>query len=361
MDEVGHFVASPRYADIAVVVVTYNSSRQVSELLSDLRRESEHLSLRVIVVDNDSPDGTADLVAQHEDVVLIRSGGNLGYAGGINCARPYVGPCSGVLILNPDVRLRVGALATMLSALSTPEVGAVVPLITDGEHDEVVLTLRHEPSLSGALVDALVGGRRFPGRPMRLGETNLRLRRYRTPHAVDWATGAAILVRVDVDQEVGAWDETYFLYSEETDYCRRIRDRGYRVWFEPQAVVHHIGGGSGRSPALATLQAVNRVRYVERYRNRPYAVAYRAIATLAEALRAYDRDHRCTLWTLMRRNHWSELPHATVTAGNTTSADRRVLGRSDDFAERAGSSCDRSVATRRNHAGRVGEPRTGTR
>ncbi|WP_049744739.1 glycosyltransferase family 2 protein [Mycolicibacterium goodii] len=321
MDETACFVAAGRFADIAVVIVTYNSFHQVEELLCDLRREAGQLSLRVVVVDNDSPDGTADLVARHDDVVLVRSGGNLGYAGGINCARPYVAPCTGVLILNPDVRLGRGALATMLAALSTPEVGAVVPLITDAAADEVVLTLRHEPSLSGALVDALVGGRRFPGRPMWLSETNLRLRRYRTGHAVDWATGAAILVRADVDREVGEWDESYFLYSEETDYCHRIRDRGYRVWFQPEAVIHHIGGGSGRSPSLATLQAVNRVRYVERYRSRPYAAAYRGIAALAEALRARDRDHRRTLWTLLRRDRWSALPHATVAVGAAAPAD----------------------------------------
>ncbi|MBU8823748.1 glycosyltransferase family 2 protein [Mycolicibacterium goodii] len=352
MDETGCFVPVERFADIAVVIVTYNNIRQVEELLSDLRREAGRLLLRVVVVDNDSPDGTADVVARHDDVVLIRSGGNLGYAGGINCARPYVAPCTGVLILNPDVRLGDGALATMLSALTTPEVGAVVPLITDSAADEVVLTLRHEPSLSGALVDALVGGRRFPGRPMRLSETNLRRRRYRTPHAVDWATGAAILVRADVDREVGEWDESYFLYSEETDYCRRIRDRGYRVWFEPEAVIRHIGGGSGRSPSLATLQAVNRIRYVERYRNRSYAVVYRAIAAIAEVLRAYDRDHRRTLWTLLRRDRWGALPHATVSVCAAARAELQGVRPPEDGPKETTRCSDKSP-TLRHHAGDV--------
>ena len=173
----------------------------------------------------------------------------------------------------------------------------------------------------GALVDALVGGRRFAGRPRWLTETELRLERYQKPHAVDWATGAALLIRADVERAIGDWDESYFLYSEETDYCRRIRDHGYRVWFEPKAVVQHSGAGSGTSPALSSLMAVNRVRYVERHHRRPYAATYRGVVALGEALRARDPVHRRTLGILLRRNRWRELPHATVGTAQPPTAD----------------------------------------
>jgi hypothetical protein len=110
-------------------------------------------------------------------------------------------------------------------------------------------------------------------------------------------------------------------------------------------VIHHIGGGSGRSPALASLQAVNRVRYGERYRPRPYAATYRAIAALAEALRAYDPDHRRTLWILLRRDRWRELPRATVTARKNPAVAGQPANPAEEFARRAGSFVNRTDDT----------------
>jgi GT2 family glycosyltransferase len=311
MGETGRFVEVDRSTDIAVVVVTYNSASQIDQLLTDLRRDAVSLKLRVVVVDNESTDGTPGLVEQHDDVHLIRSGGNLGYAGGINRGRAHIGPCSAVLVLNPDLRLREGALAAMLSTFARPDVAAVVPLSVFDEADELDLTLRREPSILGALGDALVGGRRFAGRPGWLTETELRCERYRQPHAVDWATGAALLIRADVERVIGDWDESYFLYSEETDYFRRIRDHGYLVWFEPKAIVQHSGAGSGASPRLRSLMVVNRVRYVERHHSRPYAATYRGVVALCEALRARDDVHRQSLSILLQRHRWRQLPRAT--------------------------------------------------
>lgn len=308
MGESEEFVKRSEYADIVVIVVTYNSASTINHLFADLRRDAFALALRVVVVDNDSTDCTANLVAAQDDVYLIQSGGNLGYAAGINRARRHIEQCGGVLVLNPDLRLREGALKAMLSALAQPGVGAVVPLNVFDESDGLDLTLRREPSILGALGDALVGGRRFARRPKWLTETELRRETYTNPHTVDWATGAAIMIRPDVGIAVGDWDERYFLYSEETDYCRRIRDRGYQVWFEPAARVQHSGGGSGSSSALASLMAVNKVRYIERHRRKPYAVAYRGVIALGEALRARDPAHRQTFAVLLRRSRWRRLP-----------------------------------------------------
>jgi GT2 family glycosyltransferase len=316
------FVDPGQHADVAAVVVTYNSADAVDNLLADLRRETASVALRVVVVDNDSTDGTADIVAKHGDVQLIRSGGNLGYAGGINRARPHLRPCTTVMVLNPDLRLREGSITAMRNALVLPDVGLVVPLSLHDGGSQLDLTLRREPTILGALVDALIGGRRVSGRPRWLTETELQRDRYQTAHAVEWATGAAMLIRADVEQAVGDWDESYFLYSEETDYCRRIRDSGHHVWFEPKAVVEHKGAGSGTSSAQSRLMAVNRVRYVERHHGRLYAATYRWVAALSEALRARDPVHRQTLSTLLRRDRWRELPSATVATPQPHAADR---------------------------------------
>ena len=112
------FVGTDAHADVAVVVVTYNSASGMSLLIDDLRVAALDRPLRVIVVDNQSSDGTAGIVRAHTDVRLIESRENLGYAGGINAALPFTGPCDAVLILNPNLRLMPDAITRLLGPLS---------------------------------------------------------------------------------------------------------------------------------------------------------------------------------------------------------------------------------------------------
>jgi GT2 family glycosyltransferase len=303
------FVSADQRADVTVLMVTYNSSSDVGSLIDDLRTVARDHSVRVVVVDNQSSDGTIEQIRLHSDITLVEVGGNLGYAGGINSGLPFVGQCDAVLILNPDLRLAPDAVTRMLNATDGDRIGAVVPLMLDDD-GATYPSLRREPSLTRAIGDAFLGGR-LRARPCFLSEIDYRPEHYRDAHDVDWATGAALLVCAAVLREVGNWTEEFFLYSEETDYFRRIRDCGHRIRFEPSAVVKHRRGGSGSSPALITLMAVNRIRYVERHHGRVYSVLFRAVVALAAALRSYDAVHRRALGMILNRQRWPELPHAT--------------------------------------------------
>jgi GT2 family glycosyltransferase len=84
--------------------------------------------------------------------------------------------------------------------------------------------------------------------------------RYASPRIVDWALGAVLLVSAECYEALGGWDESFFLYSEETDFCLRARDAGYLTRYEPLSVATHIGGASGRTSRTHAMQAVNRVR-----------------------------------------------------------------------------------------------------
>lgn len=306
----GRFVTCDAHADVAVVVVTYNSAADISLLIDDLRVAACDRPIRLIVVENQSDDDTVDVVRAHADITLVESGGNLGYAGGINAGLPFIGPCDAVLIVNPDLALAPDAVTRLLVAADTGRIGAVVPLMRD-ERGAIYPSLRREPTLTRAIGDAIFGSRLWRNRPAFLSELDYRTEHYAQRHDVDWATGAALLIPAPVAAAVGAWNEEFFLYSEETDYCRRIRQSGRRIRFEPAAVVAHRGGGSGASPALASLMAVNRVRYVERHHGRVYSVLFRAAVALTELLRCHDADHRRTLAVVLRRRRWRDLPHAT--------------------------------------------------
>lgn len=295
------------HADVAVLLVTYESRDHIGPLLDDLRREARELALRVVVADNSSSDGTLDAVARHDDVIAVRTGGNLGYAGGVNVAMAHAGDTDAVLVLNPDLRMRAGAVSALLRRLrSDRTTGAVVPLILEADGD-VYPSLRREPSLLRATADALFG-RVWPNRPGALSEYVRAASAYEHAHPVDWATGAAILIAADAAAAVGEWDERFFLYSEETDFQRRLRETGRRIWFDPAAVVVHEGGGSGVSADLVALTVVNRVRYVEKHRP-GLAGAFRAAVLAGEHLRG-DPTHARARSALRRRSRWNGLPAA---------------------------------------------------
>lgn len=303
------FTPSDRHAAVAIVAVTYNNESDIPSFTESLRTATAGLSVRVIVVDNQSSDGTAELLRTLSDITLIETGGNLGYAGGINAALPMVDPCDAVLVLNPDMVVHRDAITWLISTLDDPTVGAAVPQILD-EHGATYPSLRREPTVIGAIGDALMGGR-LRRRPGWCSETDHSPHSYRRPHDVDWATGAAVLVRASLARQLGGWNEEYFLYSEETDYFRRIRSAGYRVRYEPLSVMTHRGCGSGTSPALKTLNSVNRIRYVERFHGAMYSTLFRGAVVFSEALRSYSSHHRSTLNFVLNRSRWVELPKAS--------------------------------------------------
>ncbi len=247
--------------DIAVVIVTYNSAHVIGDLLDSLPEALDGLTANVVVVDNGSSDGTAELVAAMGGCRLVRSA-NVGYAAGINRGVREAAPAAAILVLNPDVRLHPGSLPPLLAVLREPRVGIAAPQVLTPQGD-LHLSLRREPTL-----------------PRALGLTKTRLAifseyvcdpsAYTRPCTVDWALGAALLMSRECYETLGGWDETYFLYSEETDLALRARDAGLLTRYEPRSVTVHIGGQSGRSHRTHAMQIVNRVRL---YRRRHGALA----------------------------------------------------------------------------------------
>jgi N-acetylglucosaminyl-diphospho-decaprenol L-rhamnosyltransferase len=247
--------------DIAVVIVTYNSAQVIGDLLESLPKALDGLTADVVVVDNGSSDGTAELVSALGVCRVVRSA-NVGYAGGINRGVREAQPAQAILVLNPDVRLHPGSLPPLLAALRAPRTGIVAPRILTPQGD-LHLSLRREPTL-----------------PRALGLTKTRLpafseyvhgpSAYSRPCTVDWALGAVLLMSRECYDVLDGWDESYFLYSEETDLSLRARDAGLLTRYEPDSVAVHIGGQSGRSHRTHAMQIVNRVRL---YRRRHGALA----------------------------------------------------------------------------------------
>lgn len=258
--------------EVGVIVVTYNSADSIVQLLESLPAGLGGIESRVVVVDNGSTDQTPDLVGARTDVRLVRQA-NLGYSAGINAGIGSVPKAGAYIILNPDLVVRPGFAQPMIDSLDA-RVGIAVPKVLD-EEGRIQRSLRREPTLGRAL------GLGRTGHPV-LSEYVLQDSAYERPGDFDWALGAAMAVSRECLDSVGDWDESFFLYSEETDFCLRARDRGWVTRYVPDSVVVHSGGGSGRSDATHTMQIVNRVRLYARRNPGPRAWVYWALTVLSE-------------------------------------------------------------------------------
>lgn len=268
--------------DLTVIVVTHNSAHVVGALLDSLPQALDGLRAEVIVVDNASADQTRELLAARTDCRLVRSA-NVGYSAGINLGvRHAAVPAPAILILNPDVRLHPRSVREMLRALGEPGTGIVAPQVRSAT-GALDLSLRREPTLPRSL--GLT--RRVPLFSEYVAERSA----YTAPGTVDWANGAVLLMSRHCYDLLGGWDESYFLFSEETDVALRARDSGLLTRYEPAAVATHIGGQSGRNATTHAMLVVNRVRL---YRRRHGAIASWCyyLVTLAKELSRIARGQR---------------------------------------------------------------------
>ena len=151
----GRFVAGETPADVSVIAVTYNNSDSIEQLISSLRDEASGLRLRLVIADNGSADSTVHQLEKHDDVIVVPTGSNLGYAGGINAARPYTGDCESVLILNPDLYVSPGSIQRLLNRMWLSQAGIVVPRLLE-EDGTTYTSLRREPTVLRATGDAPV-------------------------------------------------------------------------------------------------------------------------------------------------------------------------------------------------------------
>lgn len=239
-----------------VIVVTYNSATVVDALLDSIPAALGGLIANVVIVDNGSSDDTLELLRKRTDCKVVQST-NVGYSAGINRGVREGSGAPAILVLNPDTRLHENAVPPLLAALSVPGTGIVVPRLLS-EAGELVFSLRRAPSLLRALG---LTRTKVPA----LSEYVHEAAAYEHPHEVEWATGAVQMMSRECFDELGGWDESFFLYSEETDLSLRARARGLATRYEPQATAMHVGGGSGRNKKTQAMQAINRVRLYGRH------------------------------------------------------------------------------------------------
>ena len=233
---------------LSIITVSWNTRDLLNRCLVTVREELARMpdvESEVFVIDNDSHDGSADMVArEHPWVRLIRNKENLGFAKANNQALKET-KSDYVLLLNPDTEVYPGAISTLIEFFqNNPKCGVVAPqlLNTDGS---VQRSCRAFPTFIGMLYELIGLSKMFPAG----SSQGTKFRAYKMldwnhddKREVDQPEGAALLIRRTVLDEVGLLDEGYFMLFEEVDWCYRVKQHGWQIWFDPDAkIVHHYG------------------------------------------------------------------------------------------------------------------------
>ena len=248
---------------LSIIIVTHNSAGVIAACLRSLYRSDSELALEIIVVDNASSDGTADLVRQQfAQTQVINAGGNSGYAAGNNLGFAAA-RAPWLLMLNPDTEAHNGALQAMLDAAGRrPGLGMLAPrlVFADG-------SLQHSTFRFPSIAQAFFG---FFEKLVPLNSTangRYPAAAYEHEREVDHILGAAVLVRRAAWEQTGGLDEGFALYFEETDWCRRAQRAGWQLWYTPDAVITHIGAhATSRQPERsAVLFARSQARFFRKH------------------------------------------------------------------------------------------------
>jgi GT2 family glycosyltransferase len=237
---------SPR---LSIVIVTYNSSREIDLVLGSLTRHVPATSHEIVLVDNASSDRTLAIVRDTwPEVRLIESSANLGFAAANNRAI-RTSSSELVLLLNPDTQVPAGAVDRLVAQLDArADVAIVGPRIVDGRgRAELSFGAMISP-LAEARQKLLVWGNDRGVAPI-VSTVDRMTRRTRE---VDWVSGACLLARRSDLDAVGLLDERFFLYTEDVDLCAAVRARGRKVLFAADIEIEHLRGRSaGATTAVA--------------------------------------------------------------------------------------------------------------
>jgi len=241
-------------SDLSIVIISFNTKKITKDCLDSLLEHTHNLDYEIVVVDNASSDGSRDLLSKYafhnKKIKLVKSHENIGFAkannlGVINSSGKYI------LFLNSDTYFKSDILADMVEWMDeNPKVGIASCALrnkdgslqgTGGYFPTLLRVLSWMTIQDLPFVDRIIK----PFHPMKEKSLTKNERFYTKQRTLDWVTGAFMLVRRKLVDEGLSWDEDYFMYTEDVDYCFGAKEMGYMVYYLPGWSIVHLGGKSG--------------------------------------------------------------------------------------------------------------------
>ena len=269
--------------DVSIIIVNWNSCKLLRSCVASIFEHSRETTYEVIVIDNASFDGSREIIAaDFPGVQFIQSDTNLGFARANNSC-VAVAKSRNLLFLNPDTEMLEGALRRLLDVIDQrPEAGIVGARLLNPDLSVQIDSIRAFPSLLNQLLEFHWLKTTFP----RLSLWGMRplFEDSKEPSPVEAVSGACLMIKRKVFEQVGGFGEQYFMYSEDVDLCYKVQRAGFATFFVPGAQVIHYGGQSSALRPVSQFAAVlireSRFQFLRQARGSVYALAYRSITAL---------------------------------------------------------------------------------
>jgi GT2 family glycosyltransferase len=270
-------------ADLAIIVVSTNEGHWLEACITTAFEHAGTATLDFVVVDNDSSDGTRDLVESRFPQARVVSSSNRGFAHGNNRGLETTS-ARYVLFLNPDTEVVSGTFGELVDMLDArPHVGlvGVRQVMPDGELSP---TIRRFPNAARAFGEAFAS-ERWPVHPSWAGERVLDPAAYEREGDCDWTSGSFMLARREALQSAGFLDERFFIYSEEPDLCLRIKRAGWSVRHLPQMTIIHHAEKGGVRPRMSAQGGFARRQYAHKHFAPPHRALFLGALATRHAVR----------------------------------------------------------------------------
>ena len=231
--------------DISVCIVNFNSKKQLEKCLHTIKPAIKPLSYEVIIIDNYSKDGSQELIKKHfEKVRLITNNRNNGYTSEINRAMK-IGKGKYKLILNPDSRLMPKSISNLVNFMKQKKRSGIAGPLVLNEDGSFQWSCRRGVARPFAVFCYFLGiAKLFPKYPIFTGY-HLNHLDVKEINEVSGVSGSCMLVDQDLINDIGYFDERFFAYQEDSDYCLRAINSGWKVYYNPNSMVIHKGGHGG--------------------------------------------------------------------------------------------------------------------
>jgi len=277
--------------DVSVIYVNWNSAADILHSMESVREKTAGTLFEVVVVDNDSKEDISSL--ERPDIRLIRNTHNAGFGAGCNLgARHATGDC--LLFLNPDTVLVNDVLGGLKNFLDThPQAGAVGPLTLEDDGSVHYGAARSFPSLTNEFLELSTLTFKFP-RGRWTGRPYYSYWDHRDTRRVDTLMGSCMMMRRRDFEQIGGFDERFFLYFEEVDLCRRVWNSGREVWYLHEWVIIHEGHKStvreyGSMAPMLLIYFESAEKYLRKHHGRLYSLTWRVMMTALFGLRYLRR------------------------------------------------------------------------
>jgi hypothetical protein len=266
---------------VFVVVLCYNGIDLTLTCLDSVQKQ-EYVDVETVVVDNGSSDGTISIIQEkYPQIICIQNYENLGYALGNNKGIEFAieHGAEAVFLLNNDTRLQDGCISRLVETLqSDPRIGIVGPMVYTWDENKTI-------SSAGGMVNWRLA------HAVNVGMGEIDTGQYEG-REVDFINGCGIMVSKQAVEKAGGLDPKFFMYWEETDWCLRVKEAGFKVYFEPAAKMDHKAPIDSDELGPTTLYYITRNRFLFYFRHTPGSVKFAALAHALDGTLRGIRENR---------------------------------------------------------------------